>query len=431
MRERLAWRRTITGVGIYGAAVFGFLGTVVAARSLGPHDFGLLAIVVAAVGFFQLLLDVTTGDALVKYGIRYATQADWGRLRRLLGLALRVQAAGAILGGACIALLAPLSSAVFGADGLTVPLLLAAPLPLLAMPQWTANAVMLVRGRYEFHGLMLATAMLARFAALAIGSQYGVAETVAALTLGQLAATAVTCAFAWRGWRAFPRVAARPLGEDGPGIRRFVAVSTVGTALESVRSLFPALLLGIVTTPSQVAFFRAAQAPQAGFAVLSAPVRVILLTEQTHDVERGDLTRVARTLRRYVAGATALMLVLVPPFLWFMPDLVRLVFGGDYAPATDAARLILLAAALQVVFGWSKPFPVSIGRPGLRIVANAVELAALIPCLVVFGALWDATGAAGAVLVGVGASALAWIVLLARLRRTGIGAAARRGKELP
>ena len=61
-------------------------------------------------------------------------------------------------------------------------------------------------------------------------------------------------------------------------------------------------------------------------------------------------------------------MVVAVPLLWMlMPWLMRLVYGADFrAHATDAARLVLLAAALQLIWGWTKSFPVSIGRPGLR-----------------------------------------------------------------
>ena len=75
-------------------------------------------------------------------------------------------------------------------------------------------------------------------------------------------------------------------------------------------------------------------------------------------------------MRRYTLSAAAVMAVAVPIFWWLMPDLVRLVLGERFAPATDAARVILLAAALQLVFGWTKSLPVSIGRPGLRVAAR-------------------------------------------------------------
>ena len=52
-----------------------------------------------------------------------------------------------------------------------------------------------------------------------------------------------------------------------------------------------------------------------------------------------------------------------------MPFLIGLCLRADFrAHATDAARLVLSRPALQLVWGWTKSFPVSIGRPGLRVI---------------------------------------------------------------
>ena len=81
-----------------------------------------------------------------------------------------------------------------------------------------------------------------------------------------------------------------------------------------------------------------------------------------------------------------------------VPD--RLAYKHVYRlHATDAARLVLVAAALRLVWGWTKSFPVSIGRPGLRVVVQSIEIAVFVPLLLVFAARWGATGAAGAMLI--------------------------------
>ncbi len=141
-----------------------------------------------------------------------------------------------------------------------------------------------------------------------------------------------------------------------------------------------------------------------------------MLTEQTRDWERGRESEVLTGVRRYSLAALALMVVVVPLAWWLMPDLIKLVLGADYAEAVDAARLILVAAAIQLVYGWTKSLPVSIGRPNLRIVAHAIETAVLIPLLIPFGAEWGATGAAAAVLVSTAIFAAVWTVLLLRLK---------------
>ena len=97
---------------------------------------------------------------------------------------------------------------------------------------------------------------------------------------------------------ALPAREAAPLGETAREILRFVLQSSAGTGLVSLRGWLAPLLLGVVSDVRQVGLFRAAQAPQQGFAALSSPVRLILLTEQTRDWERGRES--AAGIRRYI-----------------------------------------------------------------------------------------------------------------------------------
>jgi O-antigen/teichoic acid export membrane protein len=103
--------------------------------------------------------------------------------------------------------------------------------------------------------------------------------------------------------------------------------------------------------------------------------------------------------------------------LWFAPDLVRVLFSAKNVGATDALRLIVIAGALQFVVGWTKSFPVSIGRPNLRIWTHGVETLVLVPLVVLLGAAWGATGAAGGVLASTVVFAAFWTVLFLRIRR--------------
>src|ERR671934_77912 len=339
MRSPVFWRRSSTAAGVYLSAALGFLGSVVAFRELGTYDFGLLALVLAATGFFQLFADLTVDEAVIKYGFRYEARADWGRFRRVFGVGISLKLAGGVLGGIGVAILAPLSHLIW-AHGLAAPMLVSAFLPIAQAPEGIAAAALVVL-------------------------------------------------------RKFPAAEAVPLGEDRRPFRRFVIQSSLGSVLSPMRSLLGTLLLGIVTGPRQVSYLRIGQVPESAFASLSSPVRLILLTEQTHHVEQGRSDRAYRMLRRYVTGATLLMAVIVPPLLWLMPHLLRIAYGSKAGPATNAARIILLVAAIQVIWGWAKSFPVSIGRPGLRLLAQGTEIAVLIPSLLVLGSLYGATGAAG------------------------------------
>src|ERR671914_2083075 len=117
MASRVFWRRSATAAWVYAAVVFGILGTVVAARVLGLDDFGVFVTALAAVGFFQVLLDLTVEEPLTKYGFRYAVNEEWGKLRRLFARALQLKVAGGFLAALALVALAPFADALFGADG--------------------------------------------------------------------------------------------------------------------------------------------------------------------------------------------------------------------------------------------------------------------------------------------------------------------------
>lgn len=407
-------RRLATALGSYGATALGIAGTLVAANVLGIADFGRLALVLATVALFQLLLDLTSEEALVKYGFRYAEAADWGRFRRLFQLAFGLKSASALVAGALICALAPASEALFDTD-LTVPLLAASPLPLLYSIEGTAAAALLLRGRYDVRAFFLFVSMALRLVAIVVGTQYGVTETVVAVVLAQVVATVVLGAMGLVALSRFPRAGRVPLGDDRKEIVSFVLQSSLGTGIVSVRAWIAQILLGVVSTVNQVGLFRAAQAPQQGLGSLSSPVRLILLTDQTRHWERGRPDAVLAGIKRYTLGAAALMAVAVPVFWLLMPWLFELLLP-DYGDAVDAARIVLLAGAIQLVYGWSKSLPISIGRPNLRVVAHGIETIVLVPLLVVFGREWGATGAAFAVLASTIVFAVVWTVLLARIR---------------
>jgi O-antigen/teichoic acid export membrane protein len=423
MRSSRFWRRSSTAAGVYGAAVLGFAGTLVAARELGPAHFGVFALAVTAAGFVQSLLDLTFEEAFVKFGFRYAAQERWGRLRRLVRVGFAVKLTGAALGTLVLLALAPFADSVFhDSHGLTRPFLVAAALPLAQAPETVAAAALTLRLRYDIRAGFLAFSAALRLLGLAVGASFGVTGAVLGMLLAQVVGAAAISVAGILGLRRFPQSAIEPLGEDRRALVRFVAQSSLGTGILSLRGVALPTLLGLVSSPTQVGYFRVAQMPQTAFAALSSPIRMVFLAEQTNAVEQGRLRELYRALGRYMAGSAAAMAVVVPLLWWALPDLLSLI-RSDYRPAADAARLVLAAAALELVWGWTKWYPISIGRPLLRIVAHTIEAAVIVPLVLVFGARWGATGAAAAALVGMAVFCAWWTVVIVWLRGTGTVAA--------
>lgn len=417
MSSGLLRRRSATALWVWGAVALGILGTVAAARILGLEEFGVFATAVVTVGFFQILLDLTVEESLTKYGFRYVAGEDWGRLRRLFRQMLLLKLVGGLLATLILVALAPFADELFGTDGLQRALLAAALLPLVQSSENVAATALLLHGRYDLRGAYQLGSTALRLAAILVAAPHGVTWALAGLVVAQAIATAAVSVVGVGALRRFPPGPSRPLAEDAPGIRSFVLQSSIATGVVSLRTTLVPLLLGIVSGTTQVGLFRIAQTPHTGLAAASAPARLVLLTEQTRDWEHGERARVLAGIRAYSKWAAALMVVAVPVFFVLMPWLVRLVFGEQYDDAVAAARVILFAAAVHFVLGWTKSFPVTIGRPRLRIVTHGLEALVAIPLTVVLGAKWGATGAALAVLLSTLVFAGAWVVVVLRLRR--------------
>jgi O-antigen/teichoic acid export membrane protein len=417
MRSRLFWRRSAAAAGTYASAALGFLGTVVALHVFSTEEFGRYALVLAATAFVQSLLDLTVEEALVKFGFRYTTREDWGRLRRLFESAVAFKLVGGILGTGLLLALAPTANSLLHKQGLTTPLLIAAFLPLAQCTENVGGVALMLRGRYDIRAFFLFVSMGLRFTAIAVGAPRGLTTTITAIVAAQVVATAAISVAGWVAYRRFPQVQSAPLGDDRRDILSFVGQSSVATAVISLTAPLSLLVLGRVAPTREVAFFRAAMSPQQAFAVVSAPARLILLTEQTRAWERGTRDAVFAGIRRYMLGMAAVAVVILAPLLVFTPELAKLLFSAKNAGAVDATRLVIVAGALRMVFGWTKSFPVSIGRPSLRIWTHGLEMLVLVPLAGVLGSKWGATGAAAAVLISSVVFCAAWTVLFVRISR--------------
>ena len=416
MSSRVLRRRSATAVWVYAAVAFGILGTVVAARRLGLEGFGVFATALAAVGFFQVLLDLTVEESLTKYGFRYVTSGDWGRLRRLFRQMAVLKLVGGLVATLLLVALAPVANELFDADDLDSAILAAALLPLVQSGENIGSAALILHDRYDLRGAYQALSSALRLVAIAVGAPLGVTEALVAIVVAQAIATLAVSIAGFVAIRRFPAAPARPLAEDVPGLRSFVLQSSVATGIISLRVALVPLLLGLVSNPTQVGLFRIASTPQSGLAAASSPARLVLLAEQTRAWEEGKRRSVLAGIRTYTVWAVVLMVAAVPVFFLAMPWLVEVVFGAEYLGAVDAARIVLVAAAIQFALGWSKSLPVTVGRPKLRIVTHGLEALVAIPLVVVLGAEWGATGAAVAVLVSTLAFAAAWAVAILRLR---------------
>ena len=344
MSSRLFRRRSATAAWIYAAVACGIVGTIVAARVLGLDEYGVFATALVTVGFFQVLLDLTVEESLTKFGFRYVAGEDWGRLRRLFRQALMLKLAGGFARDDA----PPRSSrrsptSCSDAADIEQALLAASLLPLVQSSENVGATALLLHSRYDLRSVYQAGSVGPSPARDRHRRAYR--RDRGARRDRRRAGDLDGRDLRHRSGRS-PEVPDRVTEGARRGRSRDPLLSCSSRAWRPVssrcgRTLVP-LVLGVVSSTIQVGLFRVAQTPQTGLAAASSPARLVLMTEQTRDWERGERARILAGLRAYSKWAGALMLVAVPVFFIAMPWLIRIVFGsglrGRDGRGADRAR---------------------------------------------------------------------------------------------
>ena len=292
--SRLRWPPAFSGAGprrprgSTSRSCFGILGTVVAARVLGLEEFGVYVTALAAVGFFQVLLDLTVEEPLTKFGFRYAVERGVGKAAQ----ALRPGAAGQVRRRRARGARARRSSRRSRTRS-------SAPRSRRPHPRRRASAAGAGDRERRRDGAPAPRAL--RPAGRVPGVRDGASPRRDrdrgparshrdARGDGRRAGDRDRRDLRSSGsaaFRRFPSAPAEPLGADRREVISFTLQSSVGTGVVSLRTTLVPLVLGIVAGPTQVGLFRIAQTPQTGLAAASSPARLVLLTDQTRAWEHG------------------------------------------------------------------------------------------------------------------------------------------------
>ena len=256
----------------------------------------------------------------------------------------------------------------------------------LQSPEGVASAALILRERYDVRAWLLASSMGLRMTGLAVGAHFGVTEAVV-------------------GHRRRPGGGDRAAGRDrarrvSPLSRRRAGAARRGPPRHSPLRLplQPCHGRRLAARRARAAAARRRLQAGAGRVLPHRPgaatgARVAQRAGAPDHAHRADARLGARRdrsgLRRRsplrVLGRAADGAASCRPPTSSCPGSCASCTARTTRAASDAARLVLLAAALQFVFGWSKSLPVSIGRPGLRVIAHGIESVVMIPLVVVLG----------------------------------------------
>jgi O-antigen/teichoic acid export membrane protein len=389
-RTRAWWSRAgRTAIAVYLATALAFLGTVVVARGLGPHEFGTVVLAVAVVTLVMTVLDLTLEEAVVHHGYRALAKDDIGGLLGLLRASLALDiASGLIISAGIIVFAAPLAD-LASAGRLDPGLVRLAVLTLLVSPAGaTMGAVLQLAGRPDLRGWTMAGTNLARLAGVVVAVQIGTAEAVilayaAGNALGALGQRIIVWRLVRRRWRApaGSRALRVPVGE----LVRFGFHTSITTSIAGASGSLIPLVLGRLSGPTAVGVFRVGLFPVFVADSASGPIRLALYPEQARLSAKGDLTQIRRAIRGHTLAALAVSLPVAVAGWFALPWLLPLLYSDQFDEAVLPARIMLIAAVARFSGAWFKTLPAALGKPQLRTALALFELGLMIALLILLG----------------------------------------------
>jgi O-antigen/teichoic acid export membrane protein len=415
-----------TSVAVWASTALAFVATVVAARALGPGGYGQVVLAVSVATLVGTLLDLTLEDAVVYHGFRALEAGQMGTLRSLVRRSLALDMTiGVVVAAVIVASAGPVADLVSGGRLPPGLLRIAALAGLAATVDGTTGGILLVASRPDLRARVMAATNTLRLGGVLLAVQLGGPEAIVASYAIATAMGAALQAFLawWLGWRRWSTRGVT--GGEPAGARALISFgfhSSLSTTLFSGRELMIPILLGSLAGPTAVGLFRVALLPVFAAGVASAPVRMLLLPEQTKLAASARYETLWRSIRAHTLAGLALGLPAAVAG-WFALDLViPLLYSEEFRGAVDPSRILLIAAVAHFACGWWKTLPTAVGRPELRTLVAGSSFVVTIALLALLGGR-GSEGAALAFSVAAVVTGIAWLVLArVLLRRADAGA---------
>jgi O-antigen/teichoic acid export membrane protein len=428
-QKKLFLNASLLFSGKAAAGGFAALQTVILARILGVTDYGLLQLVIAYIAMMNQFFDVRVWETAVRYIGSYWENGETEKTLAMIKLSYLLDVgSGAVSFLIAIVTAKLVSTYVIHSPEAYIYIWIYAFGLFVETAKLTSDAILRVFEKYKniavINSLENLTQLVLVTALLLLG--LGIKGALYGLVLSNFIAAAV------RLW-----VVMRMLGEKNLGswlaadiflirsqwkeIAWFLGnTSFMATLKTGSDKYLGIMILGFFAGKDAVAFYRIANSVAA---ILNRivdtlyeaifPELVKLTTVNAMEEFKSFIKESTKNLMKLIVPVTVLIIVFAGP-------IVRLVFGEDYAPATNTLRILALAVLIARYTYWINPALLAMGMPGIRTAFYVVTTVVYLTLMLLLVPSYSYTGAALAFLgFAVIKSALSFAVFGYYMRREG------------
>lgn len=372
-----------------GAGLISLVYLIIAARALGPRDYGILVLVHGYVTAVVGIVEFPAWQAIVRYGAEASAEDAPHRLARLLRFGTSVELLGGAAAIVAAMALAPLVGPHLGWPPETVAFAIPYSFAVLGSVRSAPAGYLQLIDRFDLIGLHNMVQPLVRLsgAALAWWLGWGLKGFLCAWLAAALAEFAVlwgmglVCALNRLG-ATLRRPERGSAVQDNPGIWRFLAASNADVTLSELAGRIAPLIVGWVLGPAMAGLFAVAQRATV---IIAQPAQILGNTayaELARMVAAGQGgAPLRRTLMRVIGIALAAAAPVVVVAALFPTPIVTLLAGPAFR-AASGVMVVLIAARMIAVIGPPCSSALSaMGYPALSMSANLFASLIFLPVL--------------------------------------------------
>jgi len=375
-----------------GKAAAGLIGLaymVIAARALGPADYGVLVLVHAFAMTVGGIVEFPGWHAVVRYGARALARDDRPGLARLLRFVGSVETIGGVAAVLTAAILAPILGPRLGWSATALAFAIPYSLAVLASVRSTAAGYLQLVGRFDLLGWHNVVAPSVRLAGALVAwtMGLGLAGFLIVWLVAALAEWAAMWLLAIGEARRRLRGTALLGGLDGvlaqnPGIWRFMIAANADVTLAELAGRIAPLVIGWVLGAEAVGLYAVAQRATV---VIAQPAQILGQAAYAELARLAAVVGHGPRLRRALLHCIGIALLAALPVLLllflFAGQVVTAIGGRTFAGAADVMIWLTVARGLSLAGPPASSALAALGRPGLSVSANLFANLGLLPLL--------------------------------------------------
>ncbi|MCM3871038.1 MAG: oligosaccharide flippase family protein [Pyrinomonadaceae bacterium] len=404
--DKSIWQRfrrnvsiTLLGSGVSVAIKLGQ--TALLTRLLKIDDYGRVLIVLNLFVFLDSFFGLRVADVMFRFFQKLKDQEDARSLNGLLILCLGISLASGVLIYGGVLILSPwLADRVYPGLGLSPLLNIYGCTVLVSAFSGVYEPILRIYDRFtaivvpQVLGSLVTLLLLCASFATNLASPaggYNLKAIVAAFAIGGLVQSVPPLVQALRVVSPYlsvakVREAAHSLAAHRRELTSCLFNSNLSGYLKFAINPGDLFILGLFSSPSQVALYGLAKQLTAPMALLQTNLQTAVIPEITSLVARGRFAQLRRLINRYLLSAAALGSLLLVSALLLGRLLFLRLFQQVYLPALPVYYVLVVVASLLLIFLVFRPLAVSLDLLRWHNMALLVS-AALVICLIIAGDL--------------------------------------------